>query len=125
MAAQELQEERKFIRESIAPSKDIGEPLTPTTFLNQEPDVIAMQMSILEFRIYKAIQPTELLGKVWSDTKTRNKSPNVSKMTDRFNTIARWVQSCILWETTLKARAKVYTKFLGLMVVRANFVCCL
>ncbi|KAJ6227905.1 ras guanine nucleotide exchange factor i-related [Anaeramoeba flamelloides] len=71
---------------------------------------IARQLTLIEFKIYSKIKPSELLKLAWSKPKLRHKSPNVLKMIKRFNMVSIWVIAIILKSEKLKKRKKILTK---------------
>jgi hypothetical protein len=76
---------------------------------------LAESLTLIEYRIFRNIQPPELLGKAWSKSDGKIRSPNVMTLINRFNTVSSWVASTILWCEKLKERAKMYSKMIKIM----------
>jgi hypothetical protein len=74
-----------------------------------EPQIVAEQLTGLDWQLYSKITNVELLNKSWSRD-DKNVSPNVRGMIQRFNEVSSWVATNILWQDTMEARVKVYTK---------------
>ena len=93
-------------------------PLTPANllFIISEEE-IARQITLVDFSIYRAIQPAELLNQAWSKEKYRYRAKNVLNLISRSTLMARWVSSVIVWQETLKARVKALTKFINIAEV--------
>lgn len=61
-------------------------------------------------------QPVELLGKAWSKSDGKRRSPNITAMVERFNAVSFWTASCILWCDKLKDRVRMVRKFISILV---------
>ncbi|KAL6078080.1 Ras guanine nucleotide exchange factor, variant 2 [Balamuthia mandrillaris] len=90
----------------------------------QEPDylnnfdvkTLAQHFCVVEFAIFRAIQPVELLNQAWNKEKYHHRAPNVRSLIQLFNKVSRWISSSILREDKLKKRAKLMTKYLELAI---------
>jgi len=76
---------------------------------------IAKQITLIDTKYFVKIQHTELIAKKNTfdavDEKVRKATaPNVSMMTDQFNKLALWVQTCILEKQTVDDRVKIIKK---------------
>merc|ERR1712054_445005 len=69
---------------------------------NIDEEELARQETILEFEMYRKIQPTELLNQAWSKAKYPHRAPNVLAMSFRFNSLSMWVATSILRMPRLK-----------------------
>eukprot|EP00002_Diphylleia_rotans_P038559 TRINITY_DN8793_c0_g4_i1.p1 TRINITY_DN8793_c0_g4~~TRINITY_DN8793_c0_g4_i1.p1 ORF type:complete len:1087 (+),score=223.15 TRINITY_DN8793_c0_g4_i1:44-3304(+) len=76
--------------------------------------LIAQLMTEVDFRLFAAIQPSELLNQSWNKPKLRYRAPNVLAFIARFNQISAWVASIILWEENIRKRKKKMTKIVEL-----------
>jgi len=85
----------------------------PTYFIKHiKPKQIAEQLTRIEFDIWKQIQPYELLNKSWCRNDLKYRSEHVRQLIDRFNSVALWVASSILWSEKVKERTLMLTKFI-------------
>eukprot|EP01102_Stenamoeba_stenopodia_P019471 TRINITY_DN7366_c0_g1_i1.p1 TRINITY_DN7366_c0_g1~~TRINITY_DN7366_c0_g1_i1.p1 ORF type:complete len:301 (+),score=63.93 TRINITY_DN7366_c0_g1_i1:62-964(+) len=84
------------------------------SFLDIDEEELARQITLIDFEIYSAIRPQELLNQSWSKPKLKHRSPNVLKMIHFFNSLSLWVSIGILQMVRVKERAKVMTKFIKL-----------
>jgi len=82
--------------------------------MNMEPEAAAEQLTFLTFKKFEKIQPSELMGQVWS--KDWNQAPNVIAMTDDFNQVSGWVATQIVKEKTLRLRTKLLNKLIHIAV---------
>merc|ERR1712137_1127881 len=110
------QEERQNTKNEIV-SLTIEEkiPLSPGNllFIFSEEE-IAKQLTLVDFFIYQAIQPAELLNCAWSKAKYRYRAKNVMNLISRSTLLTRWVSSVIVWQENLKGRIKALTKFINI-----------
>ncbi|KAJ3430981.1 guanine nucleotide exchange factor [Anaeramoeba flamelloides] len=95
-------------------SMDTPEPKIPKnifskqlTLFDIDPEEIARQMSILDFKDFSKIKPVELLNCAWSKAKLKSRSKNVLKIIDRFNQISNSISYLILKKGKIKQRVKV------------------
>ena len=58
-------------------------------FPQLHPIEIARQITLLEFDLYRAVKPSELVGSVWMKTDKYNTSPNLLKMI-AFSNMVSW-----------------------------------
>ncbi|KAL6044400.1 cell division cycle-related protein [Balamuthia mandrillaris] len=66
-------------------------------WMGLHPLELARQLSLLESKIFRAIQPRELLGQGWSKKETADQlAPNVKAMIQNSNRITSWVQTEIV-----------------------------
>eukprot|EP01099_Mayorella_cantabrigiensis_P002786 TRINITY_DN2238_c0_g1_i1.p1 TRINITY_DN2238_c0_g1~~TRINITY_DN2238_c0_g1_i1.p1 ORF type:complete len:767 (-),score=215.63 TRINITY_DN2238_c0_g1_i1:41-2341(-) len=84
----------------------------PLTFDDLDATELARQLTLLEHRLYKAIQPKELLHQAWSKKDKETRSPNVLSMIRMFNKISNWVCSEIVGTSDLPSRATKLGKFI-------------
>ena len=55
------------------------------------PIEIARQLTLLEYHIYKSIQPNEFFNSAWASADKDKLSPNILKLSNEFNNIGKWV----------------------------------
>eukprot|EP01114_Cavostelium_apophysatum_P011471 TRINITY_DN2574_c0_g1_i1.p1 TRINITY_DN2574_c0_g1~~TRINITY_DN2574_c0_g1_i1.p1 ORF type:complete len:785 (-),score=212.30 TRINITY_DN2574_c0_g1_i1:43-2397(-) len=109
-------EERKVQRVAI----EVAEPITigagmqspAEMFLNFNETDIAKQLTLVEFRIYSRIQPSELLNQAWNKPQLKHRSPNILSLISRSNKISFGVASLILWHAQPAERAKTIEKWI-------------
>ncbi|CAL4101482.1 unnamed protein product [Meganyctiphanes norvegica] len=64
--------------------------------LKETPEDLATEITHLDFPIFKAITPDELICCGWTKKDKAKLAPNVVKLTQRFNNVSFWVQDEIL-----------------------------
>lgn len=60
------------------------------------PIEVARQLTLMDFELYRAIRPRELIGLAWNGKRKKIDSPNVSAMIKRFNRMSLWSSTLIL-----------------------------
>jgi len=58
-------------------------------YLQLHPIEIARQVTLLEFDLYRAVQPSELVGSVWTKNTKNQTSPNLLKMIEFTNNVSQ------------------------------------
>jgi len=91
--------------------KPIKPPAQPKDLVELHPSELARQMTLIEFDIYRRIQPTECLDLRWS--KKQESAPNVLELIRRFNLISAVVAYRILQEKETSPRVKVLNFFIN------------
>jgi len=83
-------------------------------FHDLEPDLVASQLTLIEFEMFSAIADSELLHMGWKNENPRRKqeAENIIKMVDRFNLVSYWVATEIVMQPELKQREKTVRKFI-------------
>ena len=76
----------------------------PSIF-HHDPEEIARQLSISEFKIFQKILPTEFLGQAWAKNDGEKRAQNVWLMTERFNSMASWTAKSVLEGKNIKRRS--------------------
>lgn len=98
------------------PVTDMSVPegqLSPVAlFLALNESEIARQLTLIEFKIFEAIEPTELLNQSWNKAELQHRAPNVLDMISRGNRLSFWVASMILWLDSIEERCKMIVKFI-------------
>jgi len=74
------------------------------------PEVIAREMTLIDWEIFSSIKIEEFFNEAWSKPKLKHKSPNLLKLIGRFNDVSLWFASNILFHERLEKRAKQYTR---------------
>ena len=106
-------------KQSSIPSKlvklhDLGSAVNKMRydFVKLDNKRLAEQITLLDFKYFKAIQQRECLGQAW---KKRNKyeiASNICALIDQFNKMSKWVQATILLAKNVKTRGRLIKKFI-------------
>lgn len=112
-ARQRSGRDRMNVMRQLAYSANQNET-NPTTLIDylSETQVMAEHLTMIEWKLYSSIRYVELLNQAWNKRELKHLSPNVLKLISRFNELAAWVASNILWQERLGQRAKVYSRFI-------------
>jgi len=73
---------------------------------------LARQITIIDYDIYAAIKPKELLNQGWTKPALHKQCPNVVAYIVRFNFISSIVVSCIVNPENVKVRARMTAKWI-------------
>ena len=108
--------------------RDTPPPILPRSlrmvrFLDVDMLEWARQLTILETRLFKSIQPFEFLNKAWSEKDSEKTAPNIRAMIRMTNQITGWVAETILSEGDVKRRYIVMKHFIQFAEVRAQLCC--
>jgi hypothetical protein len=97
--------------------KHIGKKnVSPVQFVERaKAHRIAEHLTLIDQTHYRSIQPAELLGKAWSKSDGKLRSPHITSMVERFNAVSYWTASCILWCDKVKDRTKMLKKFISIL----------
>lgn len=67
--------------------------------------VLAEQITLFEFGIYKRLKPSELMNKQWSSKRSAQLAPNITKITAHFNGMGNWIVMQVLAYDDVRERA--------------------
>eukprot|EP01090_Pellita_catalonica_P000606 TRINITY_DN10419_c0_g1_i1.p1 TRINITY_DN10419_c0_g1~~TRINITY_DN10419_c0_g1_i1.p1 ORF type:complete len:581 (-),score=81.77 TRINITY_DN10419_c0_g1_i1:1794-3425(-) len=81
-------------------------------FLSANEMELAKQLTLIDFKSYSNINPTEFLSKSWNTPKLQHRAPNIIAMLSRANKMAFWVSSMILLHDKGKDRKKMVEKLI-------------
>jgi len=96
-----------------APKPILPKNLQSFTFNDLHAQEVARQLTLIEFDLFKAIQPKELLNQCWNKKNKQELAPNVVSMIKRFNDVSSWVTTEILKQAdNLKNRTTMIEKFI-------------
>ena len=105
----------EFIRDSLEHQETIIPEKIEKVFdiFNWDPKEISRQITLYTQYIYREINCQELLSGGWTKKDKMQKSPNVSKLIERFNKITQWIMEEILSYDNSSDRAKVIEIFIS------------
>eukprot|EP01083_Nonionella_stella_P270473 915938_1 len=74
--------------------------------------IMAEQITLRQFMIFKSIHHRECLKQSWKDKKHKHElAPNITQYIDAFNRLTRWIQSSILGADNVKMRGRIIKKW--------------
>ncbi|XP_046847821.1 son of sevenless homolog 2-like isoform X2 [Xenia sp. Carnegie-2017] len=86
--------------------------------LTLHPIEIARQLTIIESELYRAVQPSELVGSVWTkDAVKHQTSPNLLKLIKHSNTITYWFMKSLLEMENLEERVAILSRIVDILMV--------
>jgi hypothetical protein len=94
---------KEFGQENPAPPIRIPTKSDPKLF-DYHPEEIARQLTLIEFEIFQDIKPPEFLNQNWNRKNSDVKSPNILRISERFNRTVVWVVDSILTKQQIKQR---------------------
>ncbi|KAJ6251788.1 guanine nucleotide exchange factor [Anaeramoeba flamelloides] len=74
------------------------------------------QITLVEFDLYRKIQPKECLKQGWTKKDKLIRAPNIVNLTNYFNNISNWIATEIISHYKLKKRIKILTKFIKILI---------
>lgn len=85
-------------------------------FMEWDDAEIARQLTLIDYRLFSAIRPREMMSQAWCKSKLMHRAPNMIRMIKRAPRISFWVAHAVLSEETPEARARVCEKFVRIAV---------
>ncbi|KAH7730361.1 RasGEF domain-containing protein [Aphelenchoides avenae] len=86
--------------------------------LTLHPLEIGRQITLLEFCLYRAIKPIELVDAAWMDKKDKyRKSPQLLKYVKHTDSLTYWVTRSLVETESLEERVAMFARVLEIMVV--------
>ncbi|EYE93376.1 Ras-GEF domain-containing protein [Aspergillus ruber CBS 135680] len=95
-----------------APPPIVPKNLRKIKLLDIDPTEFARQLTILEYRHYARIKPTECLNNSWQRKGPNEKGNNVNAMILHSNQLSNWVGAVILAQTEIKKRVMLIKHFI-------------
>lgn len=79
------------------------------------PIEVARQLTVIESELFRAMEPSELLGLAWTKTGKEVRSRHVLQLIYRFNVVSNWIIRSILEAKHLEERVDVLLHFLEVL----------
>ncbi|XP_078671748.1 son of sevenless homolog 2-like isoform X2 [Branchiostoma floridae x Branchiostoma belcheri] len=110
---------REITFERTPPSIEWYIARTPDQFelLTLHPIEIARQLTLLEFDLYRAVKPSELVGSVWTKKDKHKTSPNLLKMIHHSTCLTRWMERCIVEARNIDERVAMLSRVIEILMV--------
>lgn len=88
--------------------------------LTLHPEEFARQLTLVEFDLFRAIKPSELINVRDLSLRTRKEdkyesSPNLTRMTRHFTLLSYWIRKCIVEVEDFDKRSAIYNRVIEIM----------
>uniref|UniRef100_A0A6B2KX29 Ras-GEF domain-containing protein n=1 Tax=Arcella intermedia TaxID=1963864 RepID=A0A6B2KX29_9EUKA len=99
---------QKIIQNETAhPDPLLPKNISDFTVFDVPPKELSRQITLIEWKLWKGIQPWECLGLAWTKKDKLNLAPNVLALINRFNYVSGWVATSICMTEDPRARERV------------------
>uniref|UniRef100_A0A0N5AE61 PH domain-containing protein n=1 Tax=Syphacia muris TaxID=451379 RepID=A0A0N5AE61_9BILA len=85
--------------------------------LTLHPLEIGRQLTLIEFDLYRAIKPIELVGLAWTKSDKDRRSPQLLRLIDHSTKLTYWVAKSIVETPSLEERVEMVSRVLEIMMV--------
>eukprot|EP00026_Physarum_polycephalum_P001130 Phypoly_transcript_01131.p1 GENE.Phypoly_transcript_01131~~Phypoly_transcript_01131.p1 ORF type:complete len:1170 (+),score=184.24 Phypoly_transcript_01131:39-3548(+) len=110
---EELSVKKKAMTADPFSALQVQEKMSPADlFMALNESELARQFTLIDFALFKKIQPSELFNQSWNKPKFHHRAPHILAMISRANHLSFWVGSFILWAPNIKERTLMVTKFI-------------
>jgi hypothetical protein len=86
-------------------------------FSELDPNIVADQLTLIEYNILKQIKPHEFLKQGWNKHEKEVKAPNILRYIHWFNSVSKWVSTEIVKRATPEERSVLLGKFIQVAMV--------
>lgn len=96
-----------------------GSAEDPSEFnlLTLHPIEFARQLTLLEFDLFRRIQPSELVGCAWTKKDKELTAPNLLKMIHHTTNLTYWYEQQIVEAANFEERVAIYSRIIEIMMV--------
>lgn len=94
----------------------------PFKLMDWSPKEFARQLTLIEAKYFRRIQPKECLSNAWTKDKKYILAPNIAALTDRWNLVTRWVATTVMSQADLRQRRNYIVRFIEIAAVMNEII---